>query len=117
MSTNNGEQAKTKAYNRIKEVIEELGSPGDYMWQQEGFVPEATDTSEVAELFEGQTQVEHHGGEGQGEDYYTVWHFPIPDVYINFYGWYASHSGSEYEGMEHVEPKEVMVTQYHKYKG
>lgn len=56
--------------------------------------------------------VEHYGGEGQGDAYYTVWFFPSIDLFVKFYGYYASHSGSEYEGMCEVKPKEVTVTQY-----
>lgn len=116
-NTNNGEQAKTKAYNNIKETIEKIGSPAEYMYDDYGLSPEEIEDKKLAALFEDSKSVHHYGGEGQGEDYYTIWHFPNPDVYIKFYGWYASHSGSEYEGMEHVEPKQVMVTQYHRYKG
>ena len=58
--------------------------------------------------------VEQHGGEGQGEDYYSVFHFKDHDVYIQFQGWYMSHSGSEFEKMFEVRPEEVMVTQYNR---
>jgi hypothetical protein len=116
MSKNNGEQANKKAYENIKKAIETLGSAADYMWQQEGLEAEEIDDKKISELFEGQKEVYHRGGEGQGEDYETVWYFPNPNIYISFYGWYASHSGSEYEGMQLVEPKQVTVTQYHTVK-
>lgn len=58
--------------------------------------------------------VEEHGGEGQGDDYYAVFHFKDHDVFIQFQGWYASHHGSEYEEMFEVRPKEVMVTEYNR---
>lgn len=106
---------KQEAYNKIKETITELGSPSEYMWEYSGFEPDETDTSDIVKLFEGEKVVYHKGGEGQGEHFETVWHFPVPDIYISFYGWYASHVGSEYEGMMHVEPVQVMRTEYHGY--
>ena len=58
--------------------------------------------------------VEKFGGEGSGDDYYAVYHFIDHDVYIKFQGWYASHSGSEYEEMYEVRPEQVTVTQYNR---
>jgi hypothetical protein len=107
---------KKEAYSLISKTIKELGSAAEYMWQDEGLLPEDIEDKKIAELFEGQKDVYHYGGEGQGEDYNTVWHFPVPDIYIRFYGWYASHSGAEYEGMQLVEPKQVLVTQFHTVK-
>ena len=106
---------KQEAYNKIKETINKLGSPSGYMWQDEELLPEDIEDKEIAALFEGQKDVYHQGGEGQGEHFETVWHFPVADIYISFYGWYASHVGSEYEGMMHVEPVQVMRTEYHGY--
>jgi hypothetical protein len=116
MGNNNGEQAPKKAYESIKKAITELGSPSEYMYQYSDLDVEDIEDKKVAALFEGQKQVYHYGGEGQGEEYNTVWHFPVPDIYIRFYGWYASHSGAEYEGMQLVEPKQVLVTQFHTVK-
>lgn len=107
---------KKKAYQTIKKTIEELGSALEYMWGEESLLPEDIEDKEIAALFEGQTMVDHHGGEGQGDDYYTVWHFPAADIYINFQGWYASGNGSEYEEMQHVMPTQVMRTEYVKFK-
>lgn len=56
--------------------------------------------------------VEDFGGEGQGDDYYKVYHFIDHDVYIQFQGWYASHAGSEYEEMYEVRPEQVTKTEY-----
>lgn len=61
------------------------------------------------------SSVKHHGGEGQGSDYYTVWKFVDQNdesIYVKFHGWYQSHYGSEYEGYVFVTPKEVTVVQY-----
>jgi hypothetical protein len=58
--------------------------------------------------------VEEFGGEGQGDDYYAVYHFIDHDVYIKFQGWYASHRGSEYEEMYEVRPEQVTKTEYNR---
>ena len=56
--------------------------------------------------------VDEFGGEGHGEDYWTVYHFIDHDVYIQFDGWYASHAGTEFDSMFEVKPEEVTVTRY-----
>ena len=54
------------------------------------------------------------GGEGQGEDYWSVYSFTngTDVVYVKFNGWYASYSGSEFTEWFFVEPKKVEVVQY-----
>lgn len=62
----------------------------------------------VAEL------MDHYGGEGQGDLYWTVWKFTEGDesVLVKFSGWYASYSGAEYKDWFFVEPKQKVVTVY-----
>jgi hypothetical protein len=62
---------------------------------------------------------DNHGGEGEGEDYWSVYSFTDGDnvVYVQFDGWYASYNGAEFTEWFFVEPKEVMVTQYEKIEG
>lgn len=59
--------------------------------------------------------VDHYGGEGQGDEYWTVWKFTkgTEEVYFKFQGYYQSYDGSTYNEYILVEPKEVLVTQYH----
>lgn len=59
-------------------------------------------------------QVDTFGGEDQGSNYWTVYHFTKGDesVYIKFHGWYASYDGAEYEGFNVVTPKEKTVMVY-----
>lgn len=68
---------------------------------------------ENGELLKDYYQVDGYGGEGQGDNYYMVYHFPNADIFIKFYGWYASYHGAEYSDMYLVEPKEVTITEYH----
>jgi len=58
--------------------------------------------------------VEQHGGEGEGEDFYTVYKFTkgSETVFVKFQGWYQSYNGSEMTGWAFVTPKQVMVTVY-----
>jgi hypothetical protein len=58
------------------------------------------------------------GGEGQGDDYWSVYSFSSGDskVFVKFQGWYQSYTGSEYREWFFVEPKQVQVTQYEQIK-
>lgn len=51
--------------------------------------------------------VDSYGGEDQGVDYWTVRELTDPKTgeshYVKFYGWYASHYGTTYDGFEFVE--------------
>lgn len=55
-----------------------------------------------------------HGGEGEGNECWKVYSFTdgTDKMHVQFYGYYSSYTGSEYEGWFFVEPREVMVTQY-----
>ena len=58
--------------------------------------------------------VYHYGGEGEGEQYYTVWKFSRDneEVYFKFDGYYQSYDGATYNKYFQVKPKEVQVIQY-----
>jgi hypothetical protein len=60
-----------------------------------------------------------HGGEGQGEEYWTVYSFTKGDekVFVKFEGSYQSYSGAEYDDFYFVEPQEKMITVYVKTEG
>jgi len=59
--------------------------------------------------------VDEYGGEGQGDDYWTVYHFVDHDVYIRVEGWYSSYNGAEFDnyGFE-VRPEPVMKIEYNR---
>lgn len=100
------------------DLFEENGiMPEPWMWEDTPM--SVSDLDEGNDLLKEQYErlgeiemVEHHGGEGEGDDYYTVYHFKNHDVWIQFQGWYASHVGSEYEGMFEVQPEQKLVTIY-----
>jgi len=58
--------------------------------------------------------VDRYGGEDQGSDYWCVWKFSKgdQDCFVKFYGWYASHYGSEYQGYKFVTPEQKTVIVY-----
>ena len=58
--------------------------------------------------------VDKHGGEGEGEDYWSVYKFThgTDSVYVKFSGRYQSYSGSDYDEWFFVVPKAVEVTQF-----
>jgi hypothetical protein len=58
--------------------------------------------------------VDNYGGEGQGDEYWSVYKFSSgnEDVYVKFDGCYASYIGADYDQWFFVEPKQVMVTQF-----
>jgi hypothetical protein len=55
---------------------------------------------------------DNYGGEGQGDDYWSVYSFTRGDekVYVKFNGWYASYNGAEFTEWFFVEPKEKVIT-------
>ena len=58
--------------------------------------------------------VEQEGGEGEGDQYHTVYKFTkgSEEVFVKFHGWYASYHGSEMNGYKIVAPRKVEVTIY-----
>ncbi len=57
---------------------------------------------------------DNHGGEGQGEDYWSVYKFTNgkDTCYVKFDGWYQSYNGSEFDEWYFVEPKQKTITVY-----
>ena len=58
--------------------------------------------------------VDSYGGEGMGDEYWSVVRFTKngESALVKFNGWYASYNGAEYEEWFFVEAREVMVTKY-----
>lgn len=60
--------------------------------------------------------VDKYGGEGKGEEWYSVKHFIDHDIYIKVEGWYSSYEGAEFESWEEcvkqVIPQEKTITVY-----
>lgn len=58
--------------------------------------------------------VNQYGGEGQGDDYYSVYRFVRgeEECYVQFQGSYTSYCGSEYDDWFFVTPRETTITVY-----
>lgn len=59
-------------------------------------------------------EVSQYGGEGQGEDWYSVKHFEDHDVYIKTDGYYSSYNGTDFDNGygEEVRPVQKTITVY-----
>ena len=81
-----------------------------------GFPPTRRNTEYLTSLNLQYTEVAQKGGEGEGDEWYSVKYFPQHDVYIRVDGWYQSHNGTEfYEGWgccSEVRPQEKVITVY-----
>ena len=70
----------------------------------------------ITKLGVGISSVDSYGGEGQGQEFWSVIKFfeidnkEKPFMHIRFNGWYASYHGSEYTDFDIVEEKEIMTT-------
>ena len=60
------------------------------------------------------TGIDSYGGEDMGSEYWSVYLFSKGNekFFVKFYGWYASHNGSEYQGYKFVTPKEETIIVY-----
>tara|TARA_R110000868_G_scaffold76573_6_gene220170 strand:- start:6050 stop:6442 length:393 start_codon:yes stop_codon:yes gene_type:complete len=62
------------------------------------------------------TQVDSHGGEGEGEDWWRVYHFETHGIYVQVEGFYQSYNGTEFwngwESCSEVSPKQKTITVY-----
>lgn len=58
--------------------------------------------------------VDSYGGEGCGDNFYTV--IQIQDdeeeIFVKLQGWYSSYNGVEYESWKFVQPKQKTITVY-----
>lgn len=112
--------------NKIKELLNEADSEVFQSFFQSEFNEEDNgwdDDSVVEfrqELRKNKIKFEHvdcFGGEGMGEDYWSVYKFESEDtsddfVYVKFQGWYQSYNGSEYTEWYFVRPRQVMNTEF-----
>lgn len=60
-------------------------------------------------------EVEQHGGEGKGDDWWSVKYFKDHDLYIKVSGFYASYDGTTFDGWDsckEVKPVQKTITVY-----
>jgi len=59
--------------------------------------------------------IDSHGGEGEGSDWWVVKYFKDHDIYIKVSGYYTSYSGTDFEGWDdcsQVFPKKKTIIVY-----
>lgn len=93
----------------LESILKQL-SEDDKESFMDGYGPEELFDNELITV----TNVDSYGGEDMGSDYWAVYSFSRDNetVFIKFYGWYASHNGSEYQGYKFVTPQEKTITVY-----
>ena len=115
---------KSNLQTTVEEILENAGEEvqKQFFWSEinentkwdEDFVTEFRQVlSSKGITFEHE---DNFGGEGQGEDYWSVYSFTQgkEKVYVQFQGWYQSYNGSEYTEFFFVEPKEVTRVEFFK---
>jgi hypothetical protein len=70
------------------------------------------DQEKFTEEFGAYHEVASYGGEGRGEDYWSVLYFPKVDKYLKLSGYWQSHEGSTWERFYVVEAKQKTITVY-----
>lgn len=121
-----GQKSNTDIQTKVKALLDEIESEvisGEFFQSEmkdEFNEWDSAETYEAIKLFkEKQVSFEHvdnHGGEGEGDDYWSVYKFNDDNTkevcYVKFQGWYQSYNGSEFSEWYFVQPKERMVTFY-----
>lgn len=69
---------------------------------------------ELKDEFGEVTLIAEHGGEGEGEEYWKVFHFADHDTYIKYDARYTSYEGVEWDGVDfyEVHPKSKTITYF-----
>ncbi len=93
----------------LESILEQL-SEYDKECFMDGYGPEELFDNELITV----NQVDSYGGEDQGSDYWSVYSFSKDneEYFIKFYGFYASHYGSDYRNCKFVTPQQKTVTVY-----
>lgn len=81
------------------------------------FLKEEVEDAEVERLAKYGIEsawLDQHGGEGEGEDYWTVYKFSKGHevVFVKFQGFYYSYDGVTYDNWSFVIPKEETIIVY-----
>lgn len=109
-------------FKEILKFLEKEGiSENDFAYNEFGtaFMNEKGDYEEDCRVLPGLgkiKEVAQKGGEGEGDEWYSVKHFIDLNLYIRINGWYSSYNGTDFNSYsdccELVTPVERMVTIY-----
>lgn len=68
------------------------------------------------EKYKIESEIENHGGEGEGSDLWSITRVVNKETneafYIKFYGYYDSWDGTDWEGWTLVKPKKVEIIEF-----
>lgn len=109
----------SKALKALKKVID-LKDPKAYYWDNPEYKALCEEANKRRKDYEisiaGEyKEVEQFGGEGQGDQWWSVKHFKEHDVYLKVVGYYQSHYGTDIYDWSHVKevrPAQKTVTVY-----
>lgn len=104
-----------KAIDTLNELID--SSNDNWMYEdvpdyENLLIDDSDEVKAIAEKIGPWECVEHHGGEGEGDSYWTIYYFKAHNIYLDFNGWYASHHGAEFTNLVEVFPTQVTKTEY-----
>jgi len=97
----------------LESMFEEITKSGSVECMMDGNcygkIKTALDNQQIVYTVE-----DSYGGEDQGSDYWCVWKFSKDgeQCFVKFYGYYASHYGTEYQGWKFVTPQQKTVIVY-----
>ena len=101
-------------YSEIIEKLKDITSIGEFAYHD---IP-GKSTGRNSVFIEGIgecIEVQQHGGEDQGSEWWSVKFFPDHDVYIKVSGYYSSYNGTDFDGWEdchQVRPREKVIIVY-----
>ena len=102
-------------YKEILEKLKKLGTLSDFAHGEIG-TWDPTYTSCKYDEIGTCLEVKSYGGEGKGESWWKIFHFPEHNVYIKVSGFYTSYDGVSFDGWDQdcreVKPVQKMVTLY-----
>lgn len=96
----------------LKELIKLCDNSEEELCQALEPYGESEFTEKITETFGEFEEVDSHGGEDQGSDYWAVYKFKKSGYYVKAQGWYASYQGHEWQTISIVEPKKKTITVY-----
>ena len=70
------------------------------------------DPSKLDSLLKDCKSVDCYGGTNKGFEYWTIWFFPVLNIYVRFEGEYSSDDGPEFNRMIQVFPKEIKKIEF-----
>jgi len=98
-----------KTFQEIIEILKEKLNDDVAMFAYHDFDQDKIGLGEIKE-------VTQKGGEGEGNEWYSVKYFTDHDIYIRVDGYYSSYNGTDFDNgwdcCEEVKPQQKTITVY-----